>query len=106
MAHLTGHAFFPALISSSFAQGLHYAFDFAIICSLIAAAASWMRGGKYIHQEAPVAQEAEYGWIDETDLAIPAFDAGAESVYTLPANAPEDPLLAPPSSQRHRHESP
>ena len=45
VAALTGHEFFPQLISTPFAQGVHYAFDFAIVCSLVAAAASWMRGG-------------------------------------------------------------
>jgi MFS family permease len=48
-ARLTGRSFFPHLISGAFATGLHYAFDFAIGCSLIAAIASWMRGGKYVH---------------------------------------------------------
>jgi MFS family permease len=46
---LTGRSFFPHLISGAFATGLHYAFDFAIGCSLIAAVASWLRGGKYVH---------------------------------------------------------
>jgi len=35
-AHLTGREFFPALISQSFSDGLHEAFDFAIICCLVA----------------------------------------------------------------------
>ncbi|MHB1535481.1 MAG: MFS transporter [Acidimicrobiales bacterium] len=48
-AFLTGKAFFPKLISAPFAQGLHLAFDFAAATSLIAAAASLMRGGRYIH---------------------------------------------------------
>ena len=53
-AHLTGRSFFPQLISSPFGTGLHYAFDFAIVASLIAAVASWLRGGKYVHgQDAP-----------------------------------------------------
>jgi MFS family permease len=48
-ARLTGRSFFPHLISGAFATGLHYAFDFAIGCSLVAAVASWLRGGKYLH---------------------------------------------------------
>jgi MFS family permease len=44
-AVLTGHAFFPALISSPFRDGLHAAFAFAIVACLVAAAASLMRGG-------------------------------------------------------------
>ena len=48
-AHLTGREYFPALISQSFRDGLHEAFDFAIVCCLVAAAASWFRGGRYVH---------------------------------------------------------
>jgi MFS family permease len=108
VAHLTGHEFFPQLISSSFAQGIHYAFDFAILCSLVAAGASWMRGGKYVHTEAPLPQEVEYGWIDETDLAMPALDAGAGQVYTGadanpgPDGRPADAVAADASANTTR----
>src|SRR4051812_15635769 len=44
-ATLTGRAFFPHLISSPFRTGLHEAFAFAIVACLIAAVASWSRGG-------------------------------------------------------------
>ncbi len=44
-ATLTGSSFFPQLISGPFQTGLHAAFSFAIVACLIAAAASWMRGG-------------------------------------------------------------
>jgi len=50
-AYLTGHGFFPSLISPAFEHGLSVAFDFAIIACLIAAVASLLRGGKYIHDE-------------------------------------------------------
>ncbi len=43
-AALTGHSYFPQLISSAFHSGLTEAFLFAIIACLIAAAASWSRG--------------------------------------------------------------
>ena len=43
-AALTGHSFFPQLISHSFRTGLHDAFLFAIIACLVAAVASWSRG--------------------------------------------------------------
>ena len=46
---LTGRSFFPRLITAPFSSGLHAAFDFAIAACLIAAAASWSRGGRYIH---------------------------------------------------------
>jgi len=50
-AHLTGHEFFPSLISGPFSDGLGVAFSFAIAACLIAAFASAFRGGKYIHQD-------------------------------------------------------
>ena len=43
---LVGRSFFPHLISAPFRSGLHEAFLFAIIACLIAAVASWSRGGR------------------------------------------------------------
>ncbi|WP_079256100.1 MFS transporter [Streptomyces malaysiensis] len=54
-AYLTGRGFFPALISPPFAQGLSAAFDFAIAACLVAAVASLLRGGRYVHQCGPTA---------------------------------------------------
>ena len=82
---LTGHQFFPALISSPFGQGVHYAFDFAIACSLVGAAASWMRGGKYVYHAGAVVKESEEGWIDEVDVALPTVDTGARPPTFDPA---------------------
>jgi MFS family permease len=48
---LTGRSFFPSLISGAFRNGLHAAFDFSIIACLIAAGASWLRGGKFVYTE-------------------------------------------------------
>jgi MFS family permease len=45
-AVLTGHTFFPTLISAPFRDGLHAAFVFAMVACLIAAAASALRGGR------------------------------------------------------------
>jgi MFS family permease len=50
-AVLQGRSFFPHLIAAPFRQGLHAAFDFAIGACLVAAAASWTRGRRYIHGE-------------------------------------------------------
>jgi MFS family permease len=60
--YLTGKTFFPQLISSPFRHGLRIAFSAAIVMSLVAAATSWMRGGRYVHDEvgpfgAPAAAE-------------------------------------------------
>jgi hypothetical protein len=60
-AYLTGHQFFPSLISSSFHHGLDIAFDFAIAACLVAALASLLRGGRYVHDEhgAPAPEDAQ-----------------------------------------------
>ncbi len=51
-AALAQRSFFPGLIAAPFQEGLHAAFDFAIIMSLAAAAASWTRGGRYVYTPA------------------------------------------------------
>ncbi len=51
---LTGHAFFPTLISAPFRDGLHAALAFAIVACLVAAAASLMRGGRMVSEDEPV----------------------------------------------------
>jgi len=48
---LTGRSFFPQLISGPFSDGLGVAFGFAIAACLVAAIASLLRGGKYVHVE-------------------------------------------------------
>ena len=50
-AYLTGRGFFPALISGPFSDGLTIAFGFAIAACVVAAIASWLRGGKYVYVE-------------------------------------------------------
>ncbi len=60
-AALTGRGFFPDLISGPFHDGLHEAFLFSIIACLLAAAASWWRGARYVHGEAPEAAPVPAG---------------------------------------------
>jgi MFS family permease len=74
---LTGRSFFPSLISAPFRAGLHAALDFAIVASLLAAGASWLRGGRYVYSE-PDSGEGE------SDMADPA---GREP---LPVGAADD----------------
>ena len=50
-ANLTGTRFFPGLIAGPFRHGLAIVFAAALVMSLIAAGASWLRGGRYVHQE-------------------------------------------------------
>jgi hypothetical protein len=53
-AYLTGRSFFPTLISGPFSHGLGIAFGFATAACLVAALASLLRGGKYVHTEPDV----------------------------------------------------
>jgi MFS family permease len=51
-ADLTGRTFFPQLISEPFKHGLIVVFAFAALMCLVAAAASALQGGRYVHEEA------------------------------------------------------
>jgi hypothetical protein len=53
-ARLTGQTFFPSLISEPFQHGLVLVLSFSIAASLVAAAASALRGGRFVHEEADV----------------------------------------------------
>jgi hypothetical protein len=50
---LTGRQFFPHLISAPFHQGLTVVFAVATGLAVLAALASLLRGGRYVHPEAP-----------------------------------------------------
>ncbi len=45
---LTSRSFFPSLIAAPFRSGLREAFTFSAIACLVAAWASWLRGGRYV----------------------------------------------------------
>ncbi|HUZ82112.1 MAG TPA: hypothetical protein VMU73_07685, partial [Gaiellaceae bacterium] len=69
---------FPHLIAAPFQSGLREAFSFAMAASLVAAVASWLRGGKYVHGAVPssVLIEAEIG-AAEAGAAVAGAEAGA-----------------------------
>jgi MFS family permease len=54
VATLTGPTFFPSLIAGPFQHGLVLVLSFSIAASLVAAAASALRGGRFVHEEADV----------------------------------------------------
>jgi MFS family permease len=58
-ATISGRRFFPGLLSQPFQSGLHEAFSFAIVACLIAAAASWSRGGHFVHVEPAPEREGD-----------------------------------------------
>jgi MFS family permease len=57
-ANLTGTSFFPQLIAGPFKHGLAIVFLAALAMSLVAAGASWLRGGRYVHEEPAGAEPA------------------------------------------------
>jgi MFS family permease len=76
-AFLTGHSFFPSLISAPFHSGLQIAFDFAIAACLIAALASLLRGKKYVHDDLHIESvRAAAGDVTPSDIAPVAIPAG------------------------------
>jgi MFS family permease len=91
-AYLTGHTFFPSLISGPFSAGLAIAFDFAIVACLVAAVASLLRGGKYVHgaEPAPVAPRPRAAAAPGVHGVIPA--AAPEFRRESPARVPETAL--------------
>ncbi len=56
---LTGNSYFPHLIAGPFMHGLTVVFTFGIVMCVIAAAASWMRGKRYIHEQHGVQRDRE-----------------------------------------------
>ncbi|HUD78665.1 MAG TPA: MFS transporter [Streptosporangiaceae bacterium] len=105
-AYLTGHTFFPSLISAPFKHGLEVAFIFAIACCLIAAVASLLRGGKYVHDDSSPALTAELADADieaGLDVEEPALQTVASG---LPAPGPDRPVPPREVAQapaRHAH---
>jgi len=82
-AALTGRSFFPGLISRSFLSGLHAALDFAIVASLLAAWASWLRGGRYVYREGDESDaEGDQLVVSAADLA--ADEAVGADTEALP----------------------
>jgi EmrB/QacA subfamily drug resistance transporter len=80
---VTGKSFFPHLISEPFMHGLLIAFSASIVMLLIAAAASLLRGEKYVHAEARTHRETVAESLAEEGqaLAVPALldDEGSYS---------------------------
>jgi len=66
-ATLSGHAFFPQLISQAFSNGLDTAFAFAIVACLVAAGASLLRGGRYHADDAELQPQRATGQIAQLE---------------------------------------
>ena len=64
-AVLSGRTFFPTLIATPFSDGLTLAFTFGAIACALAAAASMLRGKRYVHEDAHEARPVELPTPDE-----------------------------------------
>jgi len=93
-AYLTGHSFFPSLIAAPFSHGLAIAFDFAIAACVVAAIASLLRGGKYVHgvDPAPTARAAR------TPVAAGAVTNGAVTFSPVINNVSHNAALTDPGA--------
>ncbi|HYK30219.1 MAG TPA: MFS transporter [Streptosporangiaceae bacterium] len=81
VAVLTGRTFFPGLISQPFHHGLVIVFSMAIAVLCIAAAASALRGGKFVHEEAAAsATIAASGATSGAGTDIVADDVAADEI--------------------------
>jgi MFS family permease len=91
---LSAHSFFPGLISAPFRSGLHAALDFAIGASLLAAGASWLRGGRYVYSE-PEEELGADGRADtdhgdrEEPMPVASSVAAAPDGFTSPVASAE-----------------
>jgi MFS family permease len=81
-AYLTSRSFFPRLIEEPFASGLHLAFTFAAIATVIAIIASAVRGKRYVHAE-PVLAEAPVDPIIGEMVALPVDAELADDAEAL-----------------------
>ena len=105
-AYLTGHTFFPSLISAPFKHGLEVAFIFAIACCLIAAVASLLRGGKYVHDDSSPALTAELADADidaGLDVEEPALQTVASGPPAPGPARPGPPREVAQAPARHAH---
>nr|WP_308222558.1 hypothetical protein [Frankia sp. AgB32] len=91
---IIGEEFFPHLISSPFHHGLIIVFSLAIGMSLVAALASLLRGGRYVHIEA---ERFEAGRFEAGRFEAGRFEAGrVEEVSAAAPTSLTDPAEALP----------
>jgi MFS family permease len=90
---LTGHTFFPHLITPPFSSALNAAFTFAVVACLLSALASSLRGQKYSWTESPPATLEVPLEVPRTDHAVAAPQAGP---------VPMSPRAPPPGEAQAR----
>jgi hypothetical protein len=77
---LLGRSFFPGLIASPFAKGLHLAFLAAAAMCFVGAIFSWMRGGGVQRHVLTAANETEEGLADVAGIAMAQVGVGSSGV--------------------------
>jgi MFS family permease len=99
-AVLTGKTFFPELISQPFHHGLVVVFSMAMTVLVIAAAASLLRGGRYVHEEQDLAGAANPAAAASAAATGAAGAAGTQGANGAASPASSDRAAGPASSDR------
>ena len=81
---LLGRSFFPSLIASPFAKGLHMAFIAAAVMCFIGAVFSWIRGGGIQRHGHSMSAEAEEGLASVGDIAMAEAGVGSAGTSVEP----------------------
>ncbi|HEY1915995.1 MAG TPA: MFS transporter [Streptosporangiaceae bacterium] len=87
LAYVTGRSFFPRLIEQPFAYGMHLAFTFAAIATVVAIIASAFRGQRYLHNTTGLDAEVPVDLIDGEVLAVPIAAEEADEAEAASGNA-------------------
>jgi hypothetical protein len=86
---LLGHSFFPSLIETPFANGLHLAFIAAAGLCFLGAVFSWLRGpGVQLEMVAPRDEIAE-GFVGVGEIAMMEAGVGADGDFVEVATRSE-----------------
>jgi MFS family permease len=96
---LTGRAFFPGLIAGPFHQGLTIVFAVAAGLAVIAAAASLLRGGRYVHPDIAPQSAQPSRPVDPGDRPAEVTRAASQP------SGPRRPASQPDESTRPGNES-
>jgi MFS family permease len=94
-SEITGPRFFPNLISGPFHSGLIVVFTLAVVMSLVAAGASMLRGGRYVHEDS----DADRGGLAQEAAAASGEAAPAGPLEEDPQDGRRDRRPAAPATR-------
>ena len=78
---LLGHSFFPGLIQSPFAKGLHMAFIVAAALCFLGALFSWLRGPGNPHETVQLREEVAEGFSLVGEVAMGEVAVGSDAAF-------------------------